>query len=220
MNKKEERIFFTLSNVLDRKDTKTAEDILASCPSILSTKWKGMTLLYVACMRNRAYAASFLLEHGADVNVRDRRGDTPLHIACYYGNHGVARLLLEHGAEVDASDTDGWTPLHNACFDGHAATVRLLLSHGAEVSVDRKDTGGHTPLHWACENGKKPVISLLLKAGANPWIGNRDEILPIDIVRSKDEGPEREDIERVFDRDGGVNESTLGYYREKYPVSV
>ena len=144
MNKKEERIFFTLSNVLDRKDTKTAEDILASCPSILSTKWKGMTLLYVACMRNRAYAASFLLDHGADANVRDRRGDTPLHIACYYGNHGVARLLLEHGAEVDASDTDGWTPLHNACFDGHAATVRLLLDHGADP--DARNDEGEAPL--------------------------------------------------------------------------
>ena len=44
-------------------------------------------------------AAALLVEHGADVNARDKGGRTPLSLAVEQNNHEVADLLRKHGAE-------------------------------------------------------------------------------------------------------------------------
>jgi ankyrin repeat protein len=43
-------------------------------------------------------AAECLLAHGADVNVRNKRGQTPLDVADAYSHHDFATLLKSHGA--------------------------------------------------------------------------------------------------------------------------
>jgi ankyrin repeat protein len=40
-----------------------------------------------------------LLEHGADVEVKDDKDDTAYHVALSNGYHDVANLLSEHGAK-------------------------------------------------------------------------------------------------------------------------
>jgi ankyrin repeat protein len=73
----------------------------------------------------------FLLERGADINVRNRFGETPLHLASFNGVLEVVRLLLEHGADEQAKNNDGKTPLQEAVEDGHDEVVELLREHGA-----------------------------------------------------------------------------------------
>ena len=43
-----------------------------------------------------------LLEHGADVNVKDYYGRTPLHTC---NNSRIARILLQHDADILENDT-------------------------------------------------------------------------------------------------------------------
>jgi hypothetical protein len=77
-----------------------------------------------------------LLEHGADVDVRQNEGLTPLHMASMKGALEVARVLLEHGADVQAEDNRGRTPLQvvsswqNLNRD---EMTRLLVERGAEL---------------------------------------------------------------------------------------
>jgi ankyrin repeat protein len=61
-------------------------------------------------------AASFLLEHGADVNAHDeaRSGDTALHDAASSGTYEMVKLLMDAGADPTI---EGWmrlTPLDKA----------------------------------------------------------------------------------------------------------
>jgi ankyrin repeat protein len=44
----------------------------------------------------------YYLEHGADVNRRDKQNETPLSLAIRLNHFKLAVLLLEHGADANA----------------------------------------------------------------------------------------------------------------------
>lgn len=70
-----------------------------------------------------------LLEHGADVNLRDNKGHTPLHLAVVLRETSLVTLLLDHGANRNEIDIAHRTPLHYACEKGYLGIVECLLDH-------------------------------------------------------------------------------------------
>jgi ankyrin repeat protein len=127
-------------------------------------------------------AAQVLLEHGASVHVRNKKGQTPLHLASQNGLSGIVALLLKFGADVDAQDDDNMTPLHfavhlsseplfvggfirlgdpDAKHDKAVKVITLLLKHGVNVQV--QNNNGETPLQVASARGDQmpKVIRLL-----------------------------------------------------------
>ncbi len=114
------------------------------------------------------------LDHGADVNARDREGSTALIASVSDVFNGtldvtVPRFLLDHGADVNTKTKTGQTLLDWAIEDGRVEIVplvSLLLDHGANVNVI--DDNGWTPLLRACEGINPPLVETLLKHGANP----------------------------------------------------
>ena len=57
--------------------------------------------LRLAITKNYFEIVQLLLEHGADVNIRNERDRTPYQVAESAGLTEIARLLLEHGAEKE-----------------------------------------------------------------------------------------------------------------------
>ena len=90
-----------------------------------------------------------LIDAGADVNVRNYKGQTALHCAAKAGFAEIVKLLLAHGADVDGRDGQGETPLATALRStvkdkvALMAVVRLLVGAGADP--DAKDERGRTP---------------------------------------------------------------------------
>ena len=107
--------------------------------------------------------ARLLLEHGADVNARNKDSVTPLHIAAGEGHVDVARLLLEHGAYVNARSEYGLTPLYYAAVNGRLDVARLLLERGADAGA--RDDKGRTPLDRAREKGHVEVARVIEEYG-------------------------------------------------------
>ena len=64
-----------------------------------------------AVMMGQTEAAEMLLQHGADINGRNKDGNTALHLAAFFGRADVAKLLLENGANPQARNNDGETPV-------------------------------------------------------------------------------------------------------------
>jgi ankyrin repeat protein len=106
-----------------------------------------------------------LIDLGADVNQRDKRGMSPLDEAALHGNTNVLQLLLDHDADVNASGEYGSTPLHYTGDRGEAEAAKLLIENGAEVNAKAKN--GDTPLCRAIRSSQLKVAEVLLANGAD-----------------------------------------------------
>ncbi|KAH8651742.1 kinase-like domain-containing protein [Ilyonectria robusta] len=70
----------------------------------------------------------FLLENGADVNIKDENEQTALHGASGQGHTRIVRMLLDSGADTEAEDLDGNIALDFAERRHHCGVVSLLDS--------------------------------------------------------------------------------------------
>ncbi|KIW86612.1 uncharacterized protein Z519_12796 [Cladophialophora bantiana CBS 173.52] len=108
-----------------------------------------------------------LVEAGADIHLRNARGETAMH---FLARRDVCRVdimkyFIERGAEIDAEDDASERPLYEAAQAGHSEGVKLLLEHGADIE-DPGD-GGETALFVAATAGKTEVVKVLLEQGAD-----------------------------------------------------
>lgn len=58
---------------------------------------------------------SFLLEHHANLHIKDSRGNTALHYAVYSGNPATVARLLQYGADIEERTKVRITLLRNMC---------------------------------------------------------------------------------------------------------
>ena len=131
---------------------------------------------------------SFLLDHGAEVNVVDLMGGTPLMTAAQCGDTGLVQVLLAHGANPALRDKRDLTALDWAARMGHADAAALLrprtsarIGDAARLGdmirlqtcldlgddPNQPDSSGTTPLMQAAEAGCLPAARLLLEHGAS-----------------------------------------------------
>ncbi|MCJ1435590.1 hypothetical protein MMC27_004964 [Xylographa pallens] len=139
-----------------------------------------------------------ILNHGADVNIRDRYGRDPL---CFFVSNiynrcseqlieAVSNVLLKHGGSLKATDCLGNTLLHYATRCGNIPHMKFLLKRGCDVNAG--NVNNVTPLHYAevrggfwdplHQWGREPkrkteklskAVDLLLSWGADPLICGR-----------------------------------------------
>jgi ankyrin repeat protein len=130
--------------------------------------------LYMATLCRLPEVVRLLVEHGADVNQKNKQGlhagphvhgETALHVAARNGLVETARLLIKGGADVKAVNENGFTALHYAAQKEEVETARLLIEAGADKETVRGY--GVTALHVAAMSGAVAIARLLIKAGAD-----------------------------------------------------
>ena len=143
----------------------------------------GETRLYYALRRGWCAAITWLLEQGADVNVRRPGGVwTPLHCAALEDHCDAAVLLLDVDARVDDRNRYGETALHCAAYHGHTNMCKLLVSRGA--SLDARNNDGEDPEASARRLGRTAAADVLAAVraagGWRPYVdAPRKELLAL-----------------------------------------
>src|SRR5207249_1465545 len=108
-----------------------------------------------------------LLERGADVHARSKRGFTALLFAAQQGDLDSAELLLDAGTNVNEASDDGTNPLLMASASGQEAFLGFLLKRNADPNA--ADRNGYTALHYAASGrNRAESVKTLLEHGANP----------------------------------------------------
>jgi len=117
----------------------------------------------------------FLLDLGADPNIRDAKGRTALLSSRYNRDfRKIYNVLTAAGTNKYAVDNDGRNLLHSWALDGEdsEAMVKFLLEEGFDVN--KQDKLGATALVYAALAYNFDTMRLLLKQGAKTSLRMKD----------------------------------------------
>jgi hypothetical protein len=103
--------------------------------------------------------AGYLIEQGADVNVKNNDGSTPLILASQLNKKELVELLLAKGANANGSNKRGQTALLVAALHGQTEVLCPLLRKGA--LLETKDAEGNTALQYAEKLGQTETVKQL-----------------------------------------------------------
>ncbi|KAK6543508.1 hypothetical protein TWF694_000254 [Orbilia ellipsospora] len=128
--------------------------------------WQGRTALIWAAENGYEATTKFLVDKGADTEVKDRYFDrAPLSWAAENGHEAVVRCLVESGSNMETMCRRGRTALLWAARNDQDAIVRLLVGMGADIKV--KDKFGETALILAAQNGSEAAVRVLEELMSN-----------------------------------------------------
>jgi len=164
-------------------------------------------LLHLAIAEGKIDVLRLLIEHGANLNIRNADGRMPLHDCFELGHDDFAKVLLDAGAVPDvcaaaaygmhdqlqqilkgdagnANDlTTGNSPLGWAVFGQQPKSATILFQHGAVADRPPYDSYAWGPAAMVA-SGK--VARILLEHGANPNWQDEEGNTPIHrVIRSR-----------------------------------
>ena len=151
--------------------------------------------------------ARFLLENGADPNLRQSRrfnnrernnlnrvGATPYLLAAKHADAPLMQLLADHGADTRTSTEGNASPLmvaagvgifnlgESAGTNAEAFDAVQLAWELGDRSVLQADDRGYTALHGAALRGANPIVEFLVDRGADLLAETREGWTPLRIA--------------------------------------
>ena len=117
----------------------------------------GESALHIAVKRGDGTYLRYFLQHGADPDMRDGRGNTPLLVAVSQGEAELINTLVAAHANVNLANTAGETPLIRAVQRRDVAMVRQLLQAGG--NPDQRDrVAGLSARDYAMRDTRTPAL--------------------------------------------------------------
>ena len=153
-----------LSAVRDAKNNEVLEMLGRPGSSIVNARdiTTGEGALHIVIKRGDEVYLRFLLQKGADANLRDGKGNTPLLLAVTLGQTGMIPILTAAGANPNLANSAGETPLIRAVQRRDVGMIRVLLTEGADP--DQADImAGMSARAYAKQDGRNPIVSKLLE---------------------------------------------------------
>ena len=229
-----------LVSAIRARESATVERLIGADPSLVSARDAGgSTPLHHAAAFGTSDIVSLLVDKGADVNAKNRRGSTPL----FWSLHDEAkvRLLVSRGATVKIKQVEGRSPVYQASLLGNGnAVLRYLLESGGDANaatlngltplsgaalrgdvdamrlllergaeVDARNGAGATALIAAATNGNPKAVQLLLEKGADPNVRSKLGETPIGNAAGSGN---LETVKMLLDRGADVNSRTSRGY--------
>lgn len=139
MNELNENLLLSAKNIdFDRfmREVDNGADIHASGENgdnVLTTLTQSM-LTYAEYEKGEPIL-EFLIQHGFDVNRKDKRKIAAIHYLAQSGSYDALNSIIEAGANINAKDGNGNTPLILSISRNRPRNTTLLLDHGADVNI-------------------------------------------------------------------------------------
>ena len=159
----------------------------------------GTTALHNACGLSCVDIVRWLLEHGANLNVRTARGASVYD--CVGGENATEiRAILHDAQNVSSSQgpslaerkdlqpmIDRMAALRcreasSALYQKRLLTLLPMIRDGADVDITLPETKGNTALHYACAIGSWSITQWLVEHGANVNAVTDKGATPLDCV--------------------------------------
>ncbi|KPM02538.1 Ankyrin repeat and KH domain-containing protein [Sarcoptes scabiei] len=181
----------------------TAKTKLPTVDLNSSTESNHDTALLLACSNGHDDAVKCLINKGADIEHKNKKGLTPLIVAAANGHVSIIEILLNHGAELESlTDVSKDTALSVACSLGQIKAVELLLCRGA--NKEHRNISDYTPLSLASAAGHTEIADILCRHGAeiNLRTGSKLGITPLMLASMNGH---IETVKLLLDRGSDIN---------------
>ncbi|KAJ8978783.1 hypothetical protein NQ317_015507 [Molorchus minor] len=145
------------------------EDVVFLCLlSDIVNLWSpnGELPLDLALRSHNESIAKTLVQHNADINIRDAAGDTLLHRAIKQEDSFSALFLLENNCDATLSTrNENDSALHLVAGANNIQDCRKIAEKliNKNVNVNAQNRQGYTPLHIAIQADNRSIFDLLLK---------------------------------------------------------
>lgn len=152
-----------LQAVRDGKNNEVVEALNKPGQQVVNTRDRtsGEAALHITARRGDVPYTTFLLQKGADPNIRDGKNATPVMVAVDAGQVEVVPVLLQFKANPNLGNASGETPLIRAVQRRDLALVRTLLA--AKANPDQKDIiAGLSARDYAQRDTRAPAIAKLI----------------------------------------------------------
>jgi ankyrin repeat protein len=123
------------------------------------------TLLHFACQEGHFGVVKRLIELGATINVKNRKGVSPLSLACAYEKWDIVDYLMDHKADPNCNTAYDYVPLHFAASKNQLSLVRKMIEAGAEKAMTSGSLDFDSELHLACANGHLEMVRYFYSIG-------------------------------------------------------
>lgn len=132
---------------------------------------KGRSPAHCGCAKGQLETVKILKAHGANLWLRNARGDFPIHEATISGRRELIEwLLLQKIQHVNTTSNDGRSMLHIAANHNYTDICKILLDYGANINATYKNIKGTlvTPLDSALHKGYRSTAKFLQSQGGLP----------------------------------------------------
>ncbi|OHT17555.1 hypothetical protein TRFO_02621 [Tritrichomonas foetus] len=104
---------------------------------------------------------NILIDHKADVNLKNINGSTPLHFASENGFDKIVEILIKKGkADVNLTDNLKFSALHFASAGGFTNVVNLLMADPNIVHTAENEAGLNS-YDLASSHNQENIMKLL-----------------------------------------------------------
>lgn len=159
--------------------------------------------LHLAVKARDPEICEWLIQAGADVNVRDKAGQTPLHHCWEHSDteaFDISRLLENAGARFDIPDSKGQTVLHHALQCSSLSWVSAMIEKSYEFGLEKQDLDGNTALHYAVMRRYANIVDFLLIKNANPVLKNNNGQSPLNLAMESDDYLSEKIVKQILAR--------------------
>lgn len=143
-----------------------------------ATSYGRDTVLRRMVRRGLLWHTRFLLQNGADPNIRSHKCLTPLSTSLELNNSEISMLLMEYGADINLMDYNPTITL--ASEHSNIIIMRRLIELGADIND--KNMKGNSSIHIAVYNSDKPLIEFLYECNADFNLCNYSDKTPLQIA--------------------------------------
>lgn len=153
-----------LQAVRDAKGNEVIATLAKPGATIINTRDanSGEGALHIVVRRGDMTYLRYLLQMGADPNLRDAKGTTPLLLAVTEGKGDMIPVLIDAKANPNLGNSSGETPLIRAVQRRDVAMVRALLAGGADP--DQRDyIAGQSARDYATRDPRNTVVARILE---------------------------------------------------------
>ena len=147
----------------------------------------GVTCLHLCVAKLTEHAdviAWYLLESGADVNLRDKTGNSAFQLSISLNKMALFHAMCEFKPSVRRADARGMLPLHAAALTNNVEVLSVLLQKNSKLEAETRDDQRATALMLATEKRHADAVAQLRAAGASLCAADSRGATPLSVALS------------------------------------